>query len=201
MGPVTGGPSISVRQLLVDSPQTAKAQVDKHLDVLVKLPPGITREQAIEAIWGLLDIPLADIIFPAWDQYQAIRQARVETREHPGVTRKVDVGGHVLTSTHHPSLECDLDGKRLFVLQLELDLAFHFNGVAVTIARGEIEAIGAGDATVTATLKSATGVTLIPERQLIVMFSEPITGPSAAPRPRTVAGTEAGDLIQPAAAE
>ena len=194
MGQVTGGPTIGVRQLLVDSAETAKTQLDKHLDVLVKLPAGMTRDEVVEAIWDLLDIPLADIIFPAWDQYEAIRQAKAETREHPEVTRKIDVGGHTLTSTHHPSLECDLEGKRLFVLQLELDLSFHFNGVAVTIARGEIEAIGPGDATVSATLKTATGVTLIPERQLIVMFSEPIGGPSAPRRPR-VADTEAEPVV------
>jgi hypothetical protein len=186
MGPTTVGPALSVRQLLVDSPQSAKEQVGKHLDALVKLPLGISRDQAIEAILGLLDIPLADVIFPAWEQYNDVRRAIAETRDQPGVVRQVRVAGHTLTSTHHPTLECDLDGNKLFLLELELDLSLHFAGVVITIARGEIMAIGPGDATVTASLKTAKGVTLIPERQLIVLFSEPVTQRPAAANTATV---------------
>jgi hypothetical protein len=161
--------------LLVESRQSAKEQVDKHLDVKVKLPAAISREQLLEAVVGLLDIPLADVIFPAWEQYSEVRRAMTETREHPRLVRQVRVAGHTLTSTHHPTVECHLEGTKLFELKLELDLSLHFVGVVVTVARGEITAIEPGDATVTASLKTAAGETLIPERQLIVMFSEPVT--------------------------
>jgi hypothetical protein len=174
MGSAAVGPTLSVRQLLSGSPQTAKEDVDKHLDVLVTLPAGLSREEVLEAIWGLLDIPLADIIFPAWEQYSDVRRAMAETRDKKGVVRQVRVGGHTLTSKHHPSLECELEGTRVFALELDLELALHFTGAVVSVAGGEITAVGPGDATVTASLKTASGVTLIPERQLIIVVPEPI---------------------------
>lgn len=189
MGPTTVGPTYSVQQLLVESRQSAKDQVDKHLDVKVKLPAAISREQLVEAVVGLLDIPIADVIFPAWEQYSEVRRAMTETREHPRLVRQVRVAGHTLTSTHYPTVECDLEGAKLFELKLELDLSLHFVGAVVTVARGEITAIEPGDATVTASLKTATGATLIPERRLIIMFSERVRPRPAASRPATIAST------------
>jgi hypothetical protein len=125
MGPTTVGPALSVRQLLIASPESARNQIDKQLDKLVRLPAGISRDQSIEAILGLLDIPLADVLFAAWEQYNEVRKAKVETRDHPGTVQQVRIAGHTLTSTHHPSLQCDLDGKNLFVVQLQLDLSLH----------------------------------------------------------------------------
>jgi len=190
MGPTTVGPTYSVRQLLVESPQSAKEQVDKQLDIKVKLPPAISREQIVEAIVGLLDIPLADVIFPAWEQYGEIRRAMAETRDHPQLVRQVRVAGHTLKSTHHPTIECDLEGKKLFELKLELELSLHFVGVVVTVANGEITVIEPGDATVTASLKTESGATLIPERQLIIMFTEPVRQRPAAEAPATIASAE-----------
>jgi hypothetical protein len=160
--------------LLSGSPQATKEDVGKHLDVLVTLPVGLSREQVLEAVWGLLDIPLSDVIFPAWEQYSDVRRAMAETRDQPRLVRQVRVGGHTLSSKHHPSLACELEGTQVFVLDLELDLTLHFTGAVVSIAGGEITAVAPGDATVTASLKTASGVTLIPERQLITVVPEPM---------------------------
>jgi hypothetical protein len=175
--PTNIGPALTVRQLLTPSEQAAKEQLNSHLDAAVKLKVGISREQVIEAILGLFDIPLTDILFPAWEQYREVREAMARTREEPGTVCQVRVGGHTLTSKHRPTLECDLDNVNVFTLKLELDLSVHFAGVVVTITRGEIKSLGPGDATVTASLKTDKGVTLIPDQQLIVVFSQPLTKP------------------------
>jgi hypothetical protein len=175
--------------LLSGSPQAAKDDVGKHLDVLISLPAGLSREQVIEAIWGLLDIPLSDVIFPAWEQYSDVRRAMAETRDQPRLVRQVRVGGHTLSSKHHPSLACELEGKQLFVLELELDLTLHFTGAVVSVADGEITAVAPGDATVTASLKTTSGVTLIPERQLIIVVPEPMIRVSRGPATRLASGS------------
>ena len=192
MGSAAVGPTLSVRQLLSGSPQAAKDDVAKHLDVLVTLPAGLSREEVLEAIWGLLDIPLADVIFPAWEQYSDVRRAMAETRDQPRLVRQVRVGGHTLTSKHHPSLECELEGTKVFVLELELDLALHFTGAVVSVAGGEITAVGPGDATVTASLKTAAGVTLIPERQLSIVVPEPMIGVSRGRETTAASGLPTG---------
>jgi hypothetical protein len=179
----TVGSAPSIRQLLAPSAQVAKDHVNDHLDAAVKLQVGIPREKVIEAILGLFDIPLADILLPAWEQYSDVREAMHKTRKQPGTVRQVRVAGHTFKSEHHPTLECDLDEVKIFELELDLDLELHFAGVVLTIARGEIISIGPGDATVTASLSTAKGVPLIPEQQLIVVFSHPFT--RRAPTPRT----------------
>jgi hypothetical protein len=175
MEPIAAGPAPSVRQLLTPSEQAAKDHLNKNLDVAVKLQVGIPREKVIEAILGLFDFPLTDILFPAWEQYRDVRTAMDETRQNPGTTQKVRVASNTLKSVHHPTLQCDLEDVTLFKLNLELDLTVHFAGIVVTVAEGEINSIGPGDATVTATLKTDKGVVLIPDQQLIVVFSEPLT--------------------------
>lgn len=178
MEPTNVGPALTVRQLLSPPGQPARDHLDKHLDQAeVKLRGGISRDQVIEAILGLFDVPLADILFPAWQQYRDVREAMAMTREQPGTVRQVRVAGHTLKSQHHPTLECDLDDVKVFELKLELDLSLHFAGVVVTIAQGEITSLGPGDATATVSLKTDKGVTLIPEQQLIVVFSQPLTPP------------------------
>jgi hypothetical protein len=174
---------VSVHQLLSPTPQAARAHVDEHLDSAVSLRVGISRDQVVEAILGLFDIPLSDVLFPAWQQYRDVREAMAQTREQPGTVRQVRVAGHTLKSEHHPTLECDLDDVKVFELELELELSLHFTGVVVTIAHGDIQSIGPGDATVSASLKTSKGVTLIPEQQLIVVFSHALTRSESTPAP------------------
>jgi hypothetical protein len=183
--PTSVGPALSVRQLLAPSTQAATEQIDTQLDAAVKLRVGISREQVIEAILGLCDIPLADILFPAWEQYRDVRDALAATRQQPATVRQVRIAGHTFNSKHHPTLECDLDDVKVFELELELDLSLHFAGV-LTIARGEITTIALGDATVAASLKTAKGVTLIPEQQMIVVFSQPLTKAQPTPAERAL---------------
>jgi len=161
--------------LLAPSPRAAQEHVDTHLDAAVSLRLGIPREKVVEAILGLFDIPLTDLLLPAWEQYRDVREAMTKTREQPGTVRQVRVAGNTFKSQHHPTLECDLDEVKVFDLGLELDLSLHFVGVVLTIARGEIISIGPGDATVSASLSTTNGVTLIPAQHLIVVFSQPIT--------------------------
>jgi hypothetical protein len=98
-------------------------------------------------------------------------------------TQQVRIAGHTFNSKHHPTLECDLDDVKVFELELDLDLSLHFAGVVLTIARGEITSLALGDATVAASLKTASGVTLIPEQQMIVVFSQSLTKAPAPQQP------------------
>jgi hypothetical protein len=173
MGSVAVGTTLSLRQLLFPSEAAGKQNVDNHLDVLVTLPAPVSREQVIAAVLGVLDIPLGDVIFRAWESFSEVRKAMAETRGHPESRQQVRVAGHTLTSTHHPTIECDLEGKKLFDLVLDLDLSLHFDGVVVTVGAGEIVAIGPGDAVGSASLK-AKSIALVPDQEVRVTFPEPI---------------------------
>jgi hypothetical protein len=160
--------------LLVPSEEAGKANVDKHLDPVVTLRAGVSRDQVITAVLGLLDIPLADVISGAWESYADVRKAMAETRGNPETDpRQIRIAGHTLTSTHHPSIEGELDGAVVFHLDLDLELSLHFDGVVVTVAAGKVVSIGPGDAVAAASLK-AKGVTLIPDQEVRVSFPEPI---------------------------
>lgn len=159
----------SVRDLLYPSEEgAARTQLGTQSGPLfANLPAVLSRDRVTTAVLAVLDFPMSDLILKAWEAFEKVRDARVQTRGKPRARVLVLVGGHTLSSTQHPKIECDLNGTRIFDLTLDLELSLRFEGVVVTVVAGEIAEIGPGSALGKVSLK-AKGVTLVPDREVRV---------------------------------
>jgi len=164
----------TARDLLFPSEAAGKKVLgNQSRAVLADLPKVLSPDKIITAVLAVLDFPLSDLLFTAWEGYDQVRMAKAETRGTIKARKQVRIGGHTVRSTQHPKIECDLEGTRIFDLILDFELSLRFDGVVVTVVEGEVVSIGPGSALAKASLK-AKGVTLVPDRERRITFPEPV---------------------------
>jgi hypothetical protein len=157
----------TVREVLFASPDEksrladALAEAGAVSTAALKVLP---MDQIIDAVWDLLDLPLASVARAAWDRHERIQQAKSATSAKPGTLEKVRLATHTIRSAHHPKLEFDVAGASLPALSFDLDVSLRLEAAIITVTEGAIRDIAPAAAAAEATL-AAGGKTLV-KRQL-----------------------------------
>jgi hypothetical protein len=144
-----------------------KAEIERNVGLLDAVPVAVPKADVARALGGVLDMPLGDVLFGAWETYSGVQRARTETNGQRGARKQVRIAGHTVRSVHHPKLECELSGKKVFELVLDFNLLLEIEAVVVTVVEGKILEIGPGTAIASTSLKAGR-IALIPEQTLKV---------------------------------
>jgi hypothetical protein len=132
------------------------------------LPLGFIGEQAEEALRGLLDCDVMELLGQGWAKARALRDYADPARHPPGETAVVHLGEHKFVREIHPVLEVAVAGCPPVALRFTIALAAQVRGLALSIADGHIKAAAPGDASVSAQLKYGA-VQLTDEKQSTAM--------------------------------
>lgn len=113
---------------------------------------GFAAGLAAEKLNDALDSDVIGLIAQGWTKVQAVREAAKASMQS-GETKKVTLGLHELTSTHHPVLTIRVAKIALPELKLTLELVARFKSVELAIAGGRIHSLAPGEASAIARLK------------------------------------------------
>ena len=108
------------------------------------------RSTAADELDRLLDCDLFEVLAQAWGKARLLREAAAQSGHRAQV---IHLGKHDFTWMLHPVLTVDFGLPTPIELHFTLELTASFQSAAVTIRRGRIVAVGAGAASVLATLK------------------------------------------------
>jgi hypothetical protein len=107
-----------------------------------------------QAVAAALDTPVGDVAAGAWKQYQAVEQARRETRRRRGSPTVVHVGPHTISTTEDIDVDVERSGTRCTLVTLTLYVEIAVNAANVTVDAGEVTDVTAGSASATVTLSA-----------------------------------------------
>ena len=144
----------SVQEAMRDDPEAGGAN----------LPWGLIGDQAEEALRGLLDCDLLELLAKAWLQAKALQAYADPAKYPPGETSIVPLAEHRFVREIHPALEVTLSGCPPVPLRFTIALAARFKGLSLSIRDGHIIALAVGEASVSAQLKYGA-VKLTDEKQ------------------------------------
>jgi hypothetical protein len=103
---------------------------------------------------ALLEIDLGALLVLGWRRYREVVAAAWRTASPPGSTEKVYLLAHEVTSVQHPVVDLVVDGVRVHRFRFEVAVGFAVRAVTLVVSAGRLAGVEAGDATVTATLRS-----------------------------------------------
>jgi hypothetical protein len=115
------------------------------------LAPAAEREVA-SATDGLLSLNLADVAAAGWKRYDALVKAARSTRDSPTAKEVVTVMTHKIQSSHHPTVDMELDGRTIATINIGLELTFSIAGGTALVQRGRLMEIHTGTCTVIGSL-------------------------------------------------
>jgi hypothetical protein len=110
-------------------------------------------ERAEEALRGLLDCDLIELLAQGWLKARALQDYADPAKHPPGETAIVHLAEHKFVHELHPVLEVAVSGCPPVPIRFTIALAASFRGLALSIADGHIQAVAPGDASVSAQLK------------------------------------------------
>jgi len=134
--------------------QTLGARAGPLTTMLRGAPGAVAPADVATAITDLLDVPLGNLAFAAWDQQRRIRAALDETRRQPGSRQVVRLLGHTISSTQHPALDVESGPVRATLLTLTLQVSIAINASELVIERGRVVEVRAGSASASASLSA-----------------------------------------------
>jgi hypothetical protein len=101
---------------------------------------------------GLLELDLGGLALAGWAKHRDLVAAATRTSEHPGSTELVELATHRITSVHRPSVDLLVDGVRVAVVRLELEVELLVRGLVATVRLGHLIGLRSGSFDVTVTL-------------------------------------------------
>jgi hypothetical protein len=107
------------------------------------------------ALAGLLEVDVADLLVAGWHRHRAFRRVALASAGTPGSTRLVELSEHRIVSVHEPSVELQVDGRRITTVRFELRVTVEVGGLVAAVRDARLVEIRAGTAEVTATLSVA----------------------------------------------
>lgn len=119
------------------------------------------------AMAELLEEPVGNLAVRGWQYHQLVLEACERTKANPGSIEVVELFEHEVNSRQHPRLELLVDGVRVKVIQMELDVALKVDGVGLTITEGQITGWTPGTTVGSAEL-TASGVSLAKREHTLV---------------------------------
>ena len=104
---------------------------------------------------GLLDLDLAGMALAGWRRHRELLDAATRTVEHPGSTEVVELATHRIRSVHQPSVELLVDGVRVALVRLELEVELVVRALVATVRLGHLIGLRSGSFDVRVTLAVA----------------------------------------------
>lgn len=146
---------IALRELLPSTLDGFDAAVDGGLreggsPSQSSLASRFVRSTVADELDRLLDCDLFEVVAQAWGKARLLREAAAKPGRGAQV---VHLGQHDFTWTLHPVVIVDFGLPTPIELRFSLELTAIFDSAAVTVRRGHIVAVGAGEASARATLK------------------------------------------------
>ncbi len=157
-GPGNDTPEAMARQLL-------SAGADGDLGRSLGNLPRATRDAAVRettaAAAGLLNVDLFGGLVAGWRKHHDLTAAAQRTLAVPGSVELVDMAGHQISATQHPSVTVLVDGAQVATIQLGLSLVFRVNAMTAKVSAGRLVALLSGrcDLTVTLIIQGTTVLT------------------------------------------
>ena len=106
---------------------------------------------------GLLELDLGGLALAGWRKHRDLLAAATRTVEHPGSTELVELTTHRITSVHRPSVDLLVDGVRVAVVRLELEVELLVRALVATVRLGHLIGLRSGSFDVTVTLAMGAG--------------------------------------------
>lgn len=126
---------------------------DKGLAKAVSGPARkVLDEELAEVAAGFLDVDLGATAVAGWRLHRQLIAAAQETQRTPGLTQRVPLARHTMTSTWKPRVEVQLGPASLAHLSLEVRVTFVMVGLSATVHGGRLMRLGGGSGTVSARL-------------------------------------------------
>jgi len=158
----------TVRELFFDGgpgePVDILTQLMREHDTNIGLfPPGLVdgaRHELAKATTGFMSANLADVAAAGWKKYAALKKAARSTRDDRDATELVSLTTHKITSSHHPSIDMSLDGKRLATVEIALEATLTIVGAIAVVQHARLMEIQAGNCTASGAL-SIQGIEMI----------------------------------------
>ncbi len=97
-----------------------------------------------KALWGLLDIKLADVLVKTWNEAGILKKYLDPENYDADTEVSVTLSEHDMTSEHHPYVDVLLDGVKLIRIVLDVRLEFAFDGIELKIKNARIMRIEPG---------------------------------------------------------
>jgi hypothetical protein len=110
-------------------------------------------DQAGEALRGLLDCDLVELLARGWIEASALRDYADPAKHPPGETSLVPLAEHKFVRDLHPTLEVAVAGCPTVRLRFTVSLAAHFKGLTLSIRDGHVTGGATGEAWVGAIVK------------------------------------------------
>jgi hypothetical protein len=104
---------------------------------------------------GLLELDLGSLALAGWRKHHDLLAAATRTAEHPGSTELVELATHRITSTHRPTVDVLVDGARVAVVRLELEVVLLVRALVATVRRGHLIGLRSGSVDVRLSLSVA----------------------------------------------
>ena len=98
---------------------------------------------------GLLELDLGGLALAGWAKHRDLVAAATRTSEHPGSTELVELATHRITSVHRPSVDLLVDGVRVAVVRLELEVELLVRALVATVRLGHLIGLRSGSFDVT----------------------------------------------------
>jgi hypothetical protein len=112
-----------------------------------------TSSDVAQAIAAALDTPVGDVAAAAWEQYQAVEQARRDTRRRPERPIVLHLGPHTVSTAEDIDVDVERGGTRCTLVTLRHYVEIAVNAANLTVAAGEV-VVSPGSASATVTLSA-----------------------------------------------
>jgi hypothetical protein len=156
-----------------DQPVDALTQLmrDRGTNVGV-FPPGlidVARHELADATTEFMSMNLADVAAAGWKKYDALKKAARRTRDDPDAKELVSLTTHKIASSHHPSVDLFLDGKRIATVDIELEVALTVAGMIAVVKQGKLTDIQSGSCTASGSL-AVQGIDMIKRQRRFDLY-------------------------------
>jgi hypothetical protein len=92
----------------------------------------------------MLDIPMVNVLFPAWKKYREIMEFADPEKHPPGETSLVSLAEHTVKTEHHPYLQVSYREFEFPKLEFTLSAELTLQGIVLRIQDGKIKEIKEG---------------------------------------------------------
>ena len=192
---------LTVRSLLFDQAADGADLLARAIDAetVAAALPGLSRAGRSVAsaeltglAKGLLELDLGSLALAGWCKHRDLLAAATRTVEHPGSTELVELATHRIRSVHQPTVDLLVDGARVAVVRLELEVELLVRALVATVRLGRLIGLRSGSFDVSLTLamggRQVAGQRLSLPSPLFVRLGDGVALPV---RIRTPAGASA----------
>jgi hypothetical protein len=151
-------PEALARQLL---PTGADGDLGRALEKLPRASREAAAREVTAAAAGLLNVNPIGGLVAGWRKHHDLTAAAQRTLAAPGSVELVDMAGHQITTTQHPSVRVLVNEAEVATIQLGLSLVFRVTAMGAKISAGRLVALHSGrcDLTVTLAIQGTTVLT------------------------------------------